>query len=82
MRESKLRARRVCAPGVLNDDGIKRLAIAVLQQAISDLDCQCATYRRSAKHFIARQDFDCWCVLAGVNPPAARERLALQDRAA
>jgi hypothetical protein len=59
----------------LNDDGIKRLGIAVLQQAISDLGCTSQAERRSAEAFIGRESFDCWCVLAGVNPTAARERL-------
>ena len=58
----------------LNDDGVERLAIAVIQQAISDLDVA-GPDRQSAEAFIAREDFDCWCVLAGVNPTAARERL-------
>jgi hypothetical protein len=60
---------------VLNDHGVRRLAVAVLQQAISDLDCATPHDRLSAAAFIAREDFDCWCVLAGVNPIAARERL-------
>lgn len=67
---------------MLNDDGVKRLAIAVLQQAMSDLDSGSAGDRESARAFIARDDFDCWCILAGVNPTAARERLARRDRAA
>jgi hypothetical protein len=60
---------------MLNHDGVRRLAIAVLQQAISDLDRAAVPDRRSAEAFIAREDFDCWCFLAGVNPTAARERL-------
>ena len=62
----------------LNDDGVKRLAIAVIQQAISDLDVA-GPDRQSAEAFIAREDFDCWCVLAGVTPTAARERLRRSD---
>ena len=67
---------------MLNDDGIKRLAAAVPMQAIADLDCASETDRRSAEDFIAREDFDSWCILAGVNPTAARERLARRDCAA
>jgi hypothetical protein len=67
---------------MLDDYGVRRLAIAVLQQAISDLDYPSEPDRRSAEAFIAREDFDTWCVLAGINPAAARERLALRDRAA
>jgi hypothetical protein len=53
---------------MLNDDGVRRLAIAVLQQAISDLTCASETDRHSAKAFVDREDFDSWCALAGVNP--------------
>jgi hypothetical protein len=67
---------------MLNDDGASRLAIAVLQQAITDLDCASAPDRQSAAAFIEREDFDCWCVLAGVNPTAARERLNERQREA
>ena len=69
-------------PDVLNDDGVRRLAAAVLQQAISDLDGASKTNRRSAAAFIAREESACWCALAGVNPTAARERLARRDCAA
>jgi hypothetical protein len=34
---------------MLNDDGVKRLAIAVLQQAMSDLDSGSAGDRESAR---------------------------------
>jgi hypothetical protein len=61
---------------MLNDDGIKRLAIAVLQQTISNRECASEPDRRSAEAFIEREDFDWWCILAGVNPTAARERLS------
>ena len=67
---------------MLNDDAVRRLAVAVLQQAISDLDSAVDPDRRSAEAFIERDDFDYWCGLAGVNPIAARERLALRNRAA
>jgi len=67
---------------LLNDDGVRRLAAAVLQQAISDLDGASKTDRQSAAAFIAREDFGCWCALAGVNPTAARERLQQGRRAA
>jgi len=48
----------------------------------SDLDSAVDPDRRSAEASIERDDFDYWCGLAGVNPIAARERLALRDRAA
>jgi hypothetical protein len=68
---------------MLHDDGgIRRLAIAVLHQAILDLDCASTPDRRSAQAFIERDDFDCWCALAGVNPTAARERLRERSREA
>jgi hypothetical protein len=67
---------------MLNDDGIKRLAIAVLQQAIRDLVCTSESDRRSAAAFVAREDFDSWCVLARLNPTAARERLQERPREA
>lgn len=60
---------------MLSDDGVRRLAIAVLQLAVADLQSPIPEYRRSAAAFMAREDFDCWCVLASVNPTAARERL-------
>ena len=84
MHKSRVRILRTRPPRgltVLNDDGVRRLAVAVLQQAISDLDSAADPDRRSAEAFIAREDFDYWCVLAGVNPTAARERLALRDAA-
>jgi hypothetical protein len=59
----------------MNDDGIKQLAIAVLQQAIADLNCRSEADRRSAEAFVGREDFDSWCILAGLNPDAAHERL-------
>jgi hypothetical protein len=64
----------VRASGTLNDDGIKQLAIVVRQQTINDLGCVSETDGQSASAFIARENFDVWCVLA-LNPAAARERL-------
>jgi hypothetical protein len=66
----------------LNDYGVRRLAAAVVQQAIGDLDCTSEPDRRSAEAFIGREDFDHWCVLAGLNPTAARERLLQHQREA
>ncbi len=40
------------------DDGVRRMAVAVLQQAISDLDNASSHHRLSAEAFIAREDFD------------------------
>jgi hypothetical protein len=42
--------------------------------------CSSEPWRRSAGAFIDGEDFDGWCVLAGLNPTAARERL--QQRSA
>ena len=67
-------------PDVLNDDGVKRLAIAVLQQAIVDLQSAIPEHRRSAAAFIERrEDFDqFWCALVGLDGDAVRERLCEQ----
>jgi len=63
---------------MLDDDGVRRLAVAVLQQAVLDLQGPIPEYRRSAAAFMARrEDFDqFWCALAGLEPDAVRERLA------
>jgi hypothetical protein len=65
---------------LLNDDGVRRLAIAVLQQAVADLRGPTSGYRRSAAAFMARrEDFDqFWCALAGLDADAVRERLSEQ----
>ena len=61
---------------MLNDDGVRRLAAAVLQQAIADLQSPTPEYRRSAATFVERrEDFEFWCALAGLETDAARERL-------
>ena len=59
---------------MLNDDGVRRLAIAVLQQAVADLRGPISEYRRSATTFMARpEDFDdFWCALAGLDGGAVR----------
>jgi len=44
---------------LLSDDGVRRLAAAVLQQAISDLDGASKTDRQSTEAFIAREEFGC-----------------------
>jgi hypothetical protein len=67
---------------VLNDDGVRRLAASVVLQAINDLECPIDVHRERARVFIEREDFDCWCVLPGVNPTAARERLKERQREA
>jgi hypothetical protein len=69
-------------PDVLNDHGVRRLAAAVLLQAVADLHSAIPEYRRSATAFVEREDFDAWCALAGVNPTAARERLKERQREA
>jgi hypothetical protein len=46
---------------MLHDDGVRRLAIAVLQQAVTDLRGPIPEYRRCAAAFMARrEDFDEW----------------------
>jgi formylglycine-generating enzyme required for sulfatase activity len=40
---------------VLNDDGVRRLAVAVLTQAVADLQGPIPEYRRSAAAFMARR---------------------------
>jgi hypothetical protein len=73
---------------MLSDDGVRRLAIAVLQQAVADLRGPISGYRRSAAAFIARrEDFDqFWCALVGLDGDAVRDRLneqiPYQDEAA
>jgi hypothetical protein len=75
-----MRARRSRGLTVLNDDGVRRLAIAVLQQAVADLHSATPEYRRSAAAFIdRREDFDqFWCALVGLDGDAVRERLSEQ----
>ena len=70
------RPRRV----MLKDDGVRRLAAAVLQQAMADLQSPIPEYRRSAAAFIERRaDFDrFWCAPAALEPDAVRERLSEQ----
>jgi hypothetical protein len=65
---------------MLDDDGVRRLAVAVLQQAVADLQGPIPEYRRSAAAFMARrEDFDqFWCALAGLEGDAVRERLSEQ----
>ena len=64
---------------MLNDHGVRRLAAAVLQQAIADLHSPIPEYRRSAVAFVERrEDFEFWCALAGLETDAVRERLSEQ----
>ncbi len=64
---------------MLNDQGVRRLAAAVLRQAIADLQSPIPEYRRSAAAFIERrEDFEFWCALAGLDGDAVRERLNVQ----
>jgi hypothetical protein len=66
-------------PDELNDHGVRRLAIAVLQQAVADLQGPIPEYRRSAAAFMARrEDLEFWCALAGLDADAVRERLSGQ----
>jgi len=62
---------------VLDDHGVRRLAVAVLQLAVADLQGPIPEYRRSATAFMARrEDFDgFWCALVGLDGDAVRERL-------
>jgi len=62
----------------LNNHGVRRLAIAVLTQAVADLQGPIPEYRRSAEAFMARrEDFDqFWCALVGLDGEAVRERLS------
>jgi len=68
---------------MLSDDGVRRLAIAVLQQTVADVHGSIPEDRRSAAAFIARrEDFDeFWCALAGLNADALRERLDHREAA-
>jgi len=65
---------------MLNDNGVRRLAVAVLQLAVADLHSAIPEYRRSAAAFIERrEDFDgFWCALVGLDGDAVRERLREQ----
>ena len=65
---------------MLSDDGVRRLALAVLQQAVADIHSPIPDSRRSAAAFIERrEDFDqFWCALAGLDGDAVRERLGEQ----
>ena len=67
---------------MLSDDGGRRLAIAVLQQAVADLQSPIPEYRRSAASYIGRrEDFDLfWCALVGLDPDAVRARLLAWHR--
>jgi hypothetical protein len=62
---------------MLNDDGVRRLAVAVLQQSVAELQGPIPEFRRCAAAFIERrEDFDeFWCALAGLKRDAVRERL-------
>ena len=63
-------------PDVLNDHGVRRLAIAVLQQAVADLHSPIPEHRSSAAAFIERrEDLEFWCTLAGLDGDAVREEL-------
>jgi hypothetical protein len=66
---------------MLGDHGVRRLAVAVLQQAVSDLQSAIPEYRRSAEAFMARrEDFDqFWCALVGLDGDAVRERITEQS---
>jgi hypothetical protein len=63
---------------MLNDDGVRRLAIAVLQQAVTD-SCKARHLSTVAvlRAFMARrEDFDeFWCALVGLQGDSVRERL-------
>jgi hypothetical protein len=67
-------------PDALDDAGIKRLAIAVIREAVADLQSSIPEYRRSAAAFLQRrEDFDdFWCALTGLDHDAVRERLSEQ----
>ncbi len=75
-----MRAGRSRGLMMLNDHGVRRLAAAVVQQAIADLQSPIPEHRRSAAAFIGRrEDFDqFWCALAGLDGDAVRERLNAQ----
>jgi hypothetical protein len=66
---------------MLNNYGVRRLAIAVLQQAVADLLGGIPEHRRSAAAFMARrEDFDqFWCALVGLDGDAVRERITEQS---
>jgi len=75
VREQVVRTRRARAARsltALNDLGVRRLAIAVLQQAVADLQGPIPEYRRSAAAFMARrEDFDgFWCAVVGLDGDA------------
>jgi hypothetical protein len=67
---------------MLDDYGARRLALAVLQQAVADFQGPIPEYRRSAEAFmLRREDFDeFWCALVGLDGDAVRERITEQFR--
>jgi hypothetical protein len=65
---------------MLSDDGVRRLAIAVLQQAVADLHSGIPETAAAPRRFIGRrEDVDqFWCALVGLDGDAVRERLSEQ----
>jgi hypothetical protein len=62
---------------MLDDDGVRALAVEVLRLAVSDLHGTHAARRRRAQNSINRQgDFARWCELAGVEADTVRQRLS------
>jgi hypothetical protein len=67
---------------LLNESGVRELAIAVLQQAAADLRGTNAIKQRRAAAFVRRtKDFSFWCQAAGLDATAAREYLAIREAA-
>jgi hypothetical protein len=82
-RIARVRARRPCGLTMLHNGGIRRLAIAVLQQSVAELQGPIPEFRRCAAAFMARrEDFDeFWCALTGLKGDAVRDRLDHQEAA-
>jgi hypothetical protein len=62
---------------VLHADGVRRLAIAIVQRALDDLHNQDAGLADAARRFLTRpsDDLDRWVTLAGLRTEAIRQRV-------
>jgi hypothetical protein len=62
----------------MHADGIRRLAVAVLQLAVEDLHHQDAARAEAARRFLTRQsvDLEHWTTLAGLDCTAEYRRIA------
>jgi hypothetical protein len=69
---------------MLNDHGVRRLAVAVLQLVVEDIHHQDAALADAARRFLTRpsDDLDRWVTLAGLRTEAVRQRVRRLTRAA